>query len=140
MGNTRPCVARALLSIDDDVMPEQRGEFLAGDAADHVDRAAGRHRNYQPDRPLGIRGRTRPGETNQCRKNKNFCHRGPRVQWHYFKPSVAGWKNSMIVDSTADRRVDRAQRNPPNAEGITRGSSNWWIPAQKAPASTLPEA
>ena len=41
----------------------------------------------------------------------------------------------MIVDSTAYRRVDGAQRNPPNAAGITQGSSAWWIPAPKAPAS-----
>src|SRR3989337_472889 len=40
---------------------------------------------------------------------------------------------SSIVDATAYRRVDGAQRNPPNAAGIWHGSSAWWIPARKAP-------
>src|SRR3972149_8539296 len=36
-------------------------------------------------------------------------------------------------------RVDGASRNPPNAVGRTGGSMDWWIPARKAPASTLPD-
>lgn len=51
-------LVRARAVVDDDVLPDPFGYLLARDAADCVDRAAGRRRDHQPDRPLGIRGHT----------------------------------------------------------------------------------
>ena len=56
------------------------------------------------------------------------------------RPFALAGSNAMNIDSTEYRRVDEAQRNPPNIAGMTHRSSGWWIPARKAPASTLQEA
>ena len=37
-----------------------------------------------------------------------------------------------MVDSTAFRRVDKAQQNPPIAAGTTRESNGWWMPTPKS--------
>jgi len=58
-------LVRARAVVDDDVLSDQFGYFLAGDTPYRVDRSAGRRRNNQPYGALGVGARTDRGEENK---------------------------------------------------------------------------